>query len=260
MTEADHALLQMLPGLVFQAALVFARLGAAVMLLPGLGEAEVPAPLRLGLGLALVALLLPVLAPGLPPMPDDLADMTRLLVTEIVIGLWIGTLARILVLAFAMAGQAVATLIGLSSLFAFDASLGMGGTALGRAFALMAAVLVLSTGLYQVPLAALAESYAVMPAGAPFPTGSAALAVARMGADSLDLALRIAAPFVVGAVLLNVALGLLARLAPQVQTFFIAVPGQILAGLGLLALLAPPMIATLLEALRTGFATLPGVR
>lgn len=260
MTEADHALLQMLPGLVFQAALVFARLGAAVMLLPGLGEAEVPAPLRLGLGVALVALLLPVLAPGLPPMPDDLAELTRLLVTEMVVGLWIGTLARILVLAFAMAGQAIATLIGLASLFAFDPSLGMGGTALGRAFALMAAVLVLSTGLYQVPLAALAESYAVMPAGAPFPAGSAALAIARMGADSLDLALRIAAPFVVGAVLLNVALGLLARLAPQVQTFFIAVPGQILAGLGLLALLAPPMIATLLEALRAGFATLPGVR
>lgn len=260
MTEADHALLQMLPALVFQASLAFARLGAAVMLLPGIGEAEVPAPLRLGLGLAILALLFPVLAPGLPPMPESLAELARLMATEAVIGLWLGTLARILVIAFAMAGQAIATLIGLSSLFAYDASLGMGGTALGRAFALMAVVLVLSTGLYRLPLEALAESYTVMPAGAPFPAGAAALAVARVGADSLDLALRISAPFVVGAVLLNVALGLLARLAPQVQTFFVAVPGQILAGLGLLALLAPPMIVTLVEALRAGFSALPGAR
>jgi flagellar biosynthetic protein FliR len=259
-TEADHALLQMLPGLVFQAVLAFARLGAAVMLLPGIGEAEVPAPLRLGLGLAILALLFPVLAPALPVMPEDTAAVALLVGTEVLVGLWLGTLARLLVIGFAMAGQAIATLIGLSSLFAFDSSLGMGGTALGRAFALMAVVLVLSTGLYRLPLAALAESYAVIPAGMPFPAGEAALSVARVGAESLDLALRIAAPFVIGAVLLNVALGLLARLAPQVQTFFIAVPGQILAGLALLALLAPPMIATLLEALRAGFATLPGAR
>lgn len=260
MTAADLALSQALPGLAFQAVLCFARLGAAVMLLPGLGEAEVPASLRLGLGLALLALLFPVVAPGLPGLPADAGGIVALVATEVVIGLWLGGLARVLVLAFAMAGQAIAALVGLSGLLVADPALGMQGTALGRAFGLLAAVLVLSTGLYRPALAALAESYALLPAGTPFPAGAAAEAFAQAGAASLDLALRLAAPFVVGAVLLNVALGLLARLAPQVQTFFVAVPGQILAGLALLGLLAPPLLASFATALRSGFQALPGAR
>ncbi len=253
-------LLQSLPGLAFQAVLVFARLGAAVLLLPGLGEQEVPAPVRLGLGLALVALLFTSIAPGLPPAPDTAAEATRLLAIEVVVGLWIGSLARLVLTAFAMAGQAIAALIGLAGLLVMDQTLGAQATALGRAFGLLAVVLVLSSGLYALPLRALVESYAVLPAGNPFPAGMAAEVMAQAGADSLALALRLSAPFVIGAVVLNVALGLLARLAPQVQTFFVAVPGQILAGLALLGLLAPPMIASFAEALRASFSTLPGLR
>jgi flagellar biosynthetic protein FliR len=260
MSEADFALLQTLPAIAFQSVVVFARLGAAVMLLPGLGEEEVPAPLRLGLGLGLVVLLFPAVAPGLPPVPEDPAGALRLLATEILIGLWIGGLARLALLAFAMAGQAISALIGLGGLLVVDPGLGLQATALGRALGLLAVVLVMATGLHGVALRALVESYAVLPAGSPFPAGAAAGALAQAGADALALALRLAAPFVIGAVVLNVALGLLARLAPQVQTFFVAVPGQILAGLALLALLAPPMIATFAEALRVSFLALPGAR
>lgn len=259
MTEADLALLRLLPDFAFQAVLLFARLGAAAMLLPGLGEQEVPAPLRLGLGVLLVALLFPLLAPGLPAAPEDAAEAARLLAIEVVVGLWIGGLARLALTAFAMAGQAISALIGLGGLLVMDPALGAQATALGRAMGLLAVLLVMATGLHALPLRALAESYAVMPAGAPFPAGAAAEAMAQAGADSLSLALRLAAPFVLGAVVLNVALGLLARLAPQVQTFFVAVPGQILAGLALLGLLAPPMIAAFAEALRASFATLPGL-
>ena len=260
MTPEDAALVAALPGLAFQAVLVFARLGAAVMLLPGLGEQEIPPTIRLALGLALLALLLPPLAPGLPPAPADGAEAVRLIAQEAAIGIWLGGLARILALALAMAGQAVAMLIGLQGVLVTDPSLGAQATALGRAFGLMTAVLVLSGGLYAIALRALAESYAVLPAGAPLPTGLAAESIAAAGAASLDLALRLAAPFVIAAVVLNIALGLLARLAPQVQTFFIAIPGQILAGLALLALLAPPLVATHAGALRAGLGTLPGLR
>lgn len=260
MTAEDMALIAALPSLAFQAVLLFARLGAAVMLLPGLGEQEVPATIRLSLGLALLALLLPVLAPGLPPPPAAGAEAVRLIAQEVAVGLWLGGLARILVLALAMAGQAIATLIGLQGLLALDPDLGGQGTALARAFGLMAAVLVLGTGLHAIALRAMVESYALIPAGAPLPLGAAAEAVAAAGAASLGLALRLAAPFVIGAVVLNLALGLLARLAPQVQTFFVAIPGQILAGLALLMLLAPPLLLAFAEAMRAGFEALPGAR
>jgi flagellar biosynthetic protein FliR len=260
MTEADAALLASLPALAFQAVLLFARLGAAVMLMPGLGEAEVPAPLRLGLGLALVVLLLPVLRPVLPAAPDDVAEALRLVATEVALGLWLGGLARLLVIGFAMAGQFVAVLVGLSGLLVADPAMGQGGTALSRAFALLAAALVLAAGLHGLALRALVGSYDAFPPGAPLPAGAMAEALAGAGAESLALALRLAAPFVIGAIALNLALGLLARLAPGVQTFFVAVPGQILAGIALLALLAPPLIAAFEAALRDGLLALPGLR
>jgi flagellar biosynthetic protein FliR len=260
MTAEDAALLQSLPALAFQAVLAFARIGAAVMLLPGLGEQEVSPTIRLVLGLALLALLLPVLAPGLPPAPADGAATAALIAQEVVVGLWLGGLARIAALALAMAGQAIATLIGLQGLLVADPELGGQGTALGRAFGLIAACLVLGTGLYAVALRALVDSYAVLPAAGLFPAGAAAEAMAEAGAASLALALRLAAPFVIAAIVLNLSLGLLARLAPQVQTFFVAVPGQILAGIALLALLAPPLLAVFAESLADAFKALPGAR
>lgn len=257
MTPADAALLQTLPELGFQALLLFCRLGAAVMLLPGLGEQEIPTPIRLGLGLALLALLLPLLLPGMPAAPQQPAEVLRLVAQEVAIGLWLGGLARVAVLALFMAGQVITMLIGLSGLLVGDVVLGAQATALGRAFGLLAAALVLSSGLHGLALEALVRSYALLPAGAPFPTGPTAESLAVTGAISLELALRLAAPFVIAAVVLNVALGLLARLAPQVQTFFVTVPGQILAGLALLMLLAPPMLASFAAAMRATLPQLP---
>jgi flagellar biosynthetic protein FliR len=257
-TEADAALIESLPALAFQAVLLFARLGAAVMLLPGLGEADIPAPVRLALALGLVLLLLPGVSPGLPAAPQADGEALRLVVQEVVVGLWFGALARLVALALSVAAQAIAMLVGLQALLATDPEMGGQGTALSRLFGLLSAALVLGTGLYAIALRALAESYALIPAGAPVPTGLAAETVAAAGAASLALALRLAAPFVIGAVVLNLALGLLARLAPQVQTFFVAVPGQILAGLALLMLVAPALLLTYAAALREALHALPG--
>lgn len=256
----EAGLLAALPGLAFQAVLLFARLGAAVMLLPGLGEQEVPGPVRLGLGLALVLLLMLALAPGLPAAPDDVGQAARLMVIEVLVGLWLGGLARLVTMAMAVAGQAVALLLGLAQALVPDPDLGGQGTATARLFSLAAAVLVLSGGLYAIPLRALVESYTLLPVGEPFPAGAGAEAMAGAAADSLALSLRLAAPFVLAAVVINVALGLLTRIAPQVQVYFIAVPGQALAGIALLALVMPALLGAFGEAARDAFLALPGLR
>jgi flagellar biosynthetic protein FliR len=256
----EAALLAALPGLAFHAVLAFARLGAAVMVLPGLGEEEVPASIRIGLGLALVALLLPVVAPGLPAAPDSAAEAVRLVLLEVLVGLWLGGLARLIVMAMAVAGQMIALLLGLAQAMVPDPALGGLGTAPGRMLSLAAAVLVLSTGLYAIPLRALAESYALLPVGDPFPAGAGAQAVAAAAAESLALSLRLAAPFVVAAIVINVALGLLARIAPQVQVYFVAIPGQVLLGLALLGAVMPPLLGAFAEAARAAFLDLPGLR
>jgi flagellar biosynthetic protein FliR len=257
---SEAELLARLPVLAFQAVLLFARLGAAAMALPGLGEQEAPATVRLALGLALVPLLLPGLAPDLPAAPDSAAEAVRLLAVEVLIGLWLGGLARLVALALGMAGQAVALMLGLASVLTPDAQLGAQGTATARLFGLAGVAVLLGSGLYALPLRALAESYALLPPGAPWPADAAAEAFAAATGEALALALRLAAPFVLGAVLFNLALGLLARIAPQVQVHFMAMPGQILGGLALLALLMPAILAAWREAAEAGFAALPGLR
>jgi flagellar biosynthetic protein FliR len=252
------ALLEALPGLAFHAVLLFCRLGGAVMLLPGIGEAEVPATLRLTLAIALVMLLLPVLAPGLPAMPGTVSGLTFLVLAEIGVGLWIGLLARILALALAQAGQVVALLIGLASPLQGDMVLGAGATALARMFSLATAALILATGLYELPLRALVESYTVLPAGQGLPLGAAAETIARKAADSLALAMQLAAPFVLAAIFLNAGLGLIARLAPQAQIFVVAAPAQILGGFLLILLLLPAMLGFWQGGMTLGFQRLPG--
>jgi flagellar biosynthetic protein FliR len=243
-------MLEALPGLAFGAMLLVARLGGAMLLLPGLGEQDVPAGIRLALLLALVAVLLPGLAPGLPPLPAELPELLRLMLTEMVVGLWLGMLARLVALALGQAGQVVGLMVGLASPLQTDPVLGAQSLATGRLFALLAAVLVLSTGLYALPLQALADSYSALPPGAPLPLGRGAEAVAQAVAESLALALRLAGPLVLAAMLGNLGLGLLARVAPKVQVFTMAAPGQILVGLLLLRLMLPAMMAVWLEVAR----------
>ncbi|BDG73007.1 flagellar biosynthetic protein FliR [Roseomonas fluvialis] len=256
----EAAFLAALPGLAFHAVLAFARLGAAVMVLPGLGEEEVPANIRIGLGLALVVVLLPVVAPGLPAAPDSAAEAVRVILLEVLVGLWLGGLARLIMMAMAVAGQMIALLLGLAQAMVPDPALGGLGTAPGRLLSLAAVVVVLSTGLYAIPLRALVESYALLPVGDPFPAGAGAEAFAAAAAESLALSLRLAAPFVVAAIVINVALGLLARIAPQVQVYFVAIPGQVLLGLALLGAVMPPLLGAFADAARAAFLDLPGLR
>ena len=105
MTGDEAALLAALPAWAFAFVLVMARIGAAIALLPGLGEAEPPPMLRVGLASAVTVLLLPGIAPLIPPVPEAGMQAAFMVAAEVITGLWIGWLARLLVLALPVAGQ-----------------------------------------------------------------------------------------------------------------------------------------------------------
>jgi flagellar biosynthetic protein FliR len=130
----------------------------------------------------------------------------------------------------------------------------------GRVFTLMAVVLLLGSGLYALPLRALLEGYAVLPVGGGFLAGPGAEAMAAAVGQSFLLALQLMAPFLLLSVVLNVAFGLLARIAPQVQIYFLVVPGQILLGILLLGILLPAMLGLYASIARDSFLALPGGR
>src|SRR5947209_2156952 len=113
-------LAQLLPANIFAALLVFSRVGAALMLLPGFGDLYVPARWRLLLAAGLSLLLAAAMGPELPGLPDQAPELLRLLFTETVVGLFLGTIARMLLTALETAGGIISMQLGLSSAQVFN--------------------------------------------------------------------------------------------------------------------------------------------
>lgn len=256
---SEASLLADLPAWAFAGMMLVARLGTACMLLPGIGEMELPMTMRAGFVVVFTALLLPVLASAMPVPPSYVPHLFAMMLAEVITGLWLGWLTRLLLLALPMAGQIIATSVGMTNVLQSDAMLGAGTSALARLLGLAAPVLVLATGLYAWPLEALVGSYRLIPAGQVLPVGDTTAAYVVAFADAFRFALQLAGPFLMVAVLFHVALGVLGRLVPQLQTYFAAMPGQILGGLLLLGLLARAMVSTWVDAARSGFVALPGL-
>ena len=160
-------------------ALVLARVGAAMALLPGLGESVAPAIVRIGLALSITILLLPELQPMMPPVPAAGLAMGLMIAGEVITGLWFGWIARMIVLALPMGAQFIGYLIGLSSVLQPDPELGAQSSALGKLFEMAAPVLLLASGLYRLPLIALDGLFQLIPPGQMLPV-----------ADSTEIAIR----------------------------------------------------------------------
>lgn len=228
-------LADLLPAQIFAFLLVFVRLGAAAMLLPGIGENFVYARVRLGFALALTLLLLPLVQPTLPPTPSSPAELLALILGETVYGLLIGGAARLTMASLHIAGVVIAFQSGLAYAQTVDPSQGTQGAMVSTFLTIMGLTLIFASGLHGLLLMAMRDSYALFPAGQPPPLGDFATLVTEVAAGAFVLGLQIAAPFIAYGLIYNVALGVLQRLMPQMQLFFVAMPLQV--GLALFLLM-----------------------
>ena len=231
--------------------LLFARIGSMLMLMPMLCDDAVPRPVRLLIAMGLTVALSGLLRPAILPLVG--ADETRLamlLLVETLTGLALGMLARMFFQAAVMAGAIVSLQAGLTTAIIFDPAMGGQVPMLGKLVGLAAAIFCFSLGLHEWWFAGLVHSYTSFPPGVPLAAGDwAELAVATAG-KATALAVSLAAPFLIFGILFNVALGFTARLAPQIQIFFIAQPLMIAGGIALLAVTAAAMLTGFADAYR----------
>ena len=220
---------------LFQFFMVFARLGSAIMLLPGFGEAYVPQRVRLVFALVVSFVLMPMVAERLPAMPVSIDRFAGYLLLEIGIGLFFGMIARLILLGTQTAGSVIALQIGMASALVADPTTQQQAAITGNFLLALTVVLIFATGLDHMTLKGLAGTYAIFPAGEVPPMGDVADHASRIVSDSFAVAIAMTAPFLVYGIVFAVALGLLARLMPTLQVFFIAMPMQLLAGLALMA-------------------------
>ena len=219
----------------FAAFLVFSRLGSAMSLLPGFSEMYVPTRFRLVLAALITFVVLPLVASRLPPIPHNVSQLFLLEGEEIGIGAFIGVIARTSFNALQTAGTLISMQTGLSAAVAFNPTTATEGALEAAFLAALALVVIFVTDADHLMIRAIVDSYAVFPPGAPLPIGDFADAMTRLVSSSFSLGVRIAAPFVVFGVIFFLGLGILARLMPQMQVFFVSQPAQILLGLVIFA-------------------------
>lgn len=239
--------ISLLPALAASFMLVFARIGAMVMLLPGFGEVNIPVRVRLGIALALTLIILPLHRNAYQISMTSMAPLLVLMVHEIVIGVVLGATARVTLSALQVAGSVIAQQLGLGFVTSVDPTQGQQGVLIGNFLTILGLTLLFATDMHHLIIAALNQSYVIFAPGELMPSGDIASLATRAFTEAFKIGVQLSAPFIVFGLVFNLGLGVLGRLMPQMQVYFVGVPLSILAGFLILAAILAVMMGTFLD-------------
>jgi flagellar biosynthetic protein FliR len=236
---------------VIAAFLAFCRIGACFMLMPGLSSARVPMQVRLFVAIAATGALLAHLWDQLMPFASrDPALLGPMIVSELLTGSLIGLLARLYLLALAFIGSAIAMLVGYGGMTGPGIENGDPQAPLGEIISFSALMLLFVFDFHHQIVEALVRSYEFAPVNVFFNPRGALVNVGDTIGDSFLIALRLGSPFVAYAILVNLTVGFVNKLTPQIPVYFISLPMVIAGGLILFYF----AIATMLSLFADGFA------
>lgn len=219
-------------GVIIAAFLAFCRIGACFMLMPGTSSVRVPLQIRLFVAIAVTFGLLSFLWDRIYPFADPHpAILVPMIASELLIGGLIGAMTRLYMEALRFIGAAIAMQIGLTS---------MGGTAVEEPEpqAALAGIISLSALLFlfvfdfhHEVIRALISSYTVAPVNVFFNPQAALVDVTDTLSDSFFMVLRLGSPFLAYAILVNLTIGFVNKLTPQIPIYFISLPFVIAGGM-----------------------------
>jgi flagellar biosynthetic protein FliR len=222
---------------VFAFILTFVRIGAAITIMPGVGDTFTPRNIRLYIALALSLVLSPVVADKLPNPVPQTSVLFVLIIMEFIIGMFIGTIARVFMVALDTAGMVISLSSGLGNAQLFNPAFSTQGSLVGAFLSVTGMVMIFASNLHHLLFFGLVESYHLFPVGSIPDTGSMAEIMSRAIASSFLVGVQIAAPFLIVSMLIYIGMGVLTRLMPQIQVFLLALPLQILLSLITLSLI-----------------------
>lgn len=224
----------LLPAELFPYILVFLRLGAALMLLPTIGENTISSRTRLLFTLALTLVVTPLLADGLPAVPAGPVELSLLVIGELVIGVFFGATTRIVMAAMHVAGMVFAFQSSLAAAQMFDPNQSAQSSLVGNFLNFLAIVFIFATDMHHMLLRGLIGTYQVFPAGDPLPVADSADMVTQVVSGAFRVGFQIASPVVITGFVLYLGSGLINRLMPRMMVFFVIMPVQITIGFSIL--------------------------
>lgn len=231
-------LARILPGADWGLVLVYLRVQACVIALPGLGERVIPVRVRAAVALS-IAPLLHGLAPPVIPPAATFAIMGQAM-GEILIGLATGGLLRLLAMSIDIATSAIAATASLSQIVG-----GQNEAAphpIGNLLHLGGVAILMVLGLPIMVVELIADSFTLWPAGGWPDIADMLPHLVRILSDSFVLAMLLAAPFTLGGFVFQALSGVINRVMPALPVMFIASPLGILMALAALAILAPMLV------------------
>jgi flagellar biosynthetic protein FliR len=225
-----------LPAEVYGIGLIFCRIGALVMLIPGIGETSVPPRIRLALALVMSMVFAPVLHAGMPATPGTVSGMGAQIGIELLVGLGLGALLRMFLGALTVLGETVSLQTTLSFAQTANPLEAQPTATIGTFLTLVGLSLVFATDLHQMFIAAIVRSYSLFPAGKGVSVADFGVLAVTTMSGIFSLGVQLAAPVIVFSLVFNVAAAFIGRTMPQFQIFFVATPLTVLLGLSIFAM------------------------
>lgn len=219
---------------VFAFVFIFSRLGSIIMMVPGIGESYVSAKFRMFLALSISFLLLPALYHYVPSPPDEISQLVMLIGYEIFVGIFFGTLLRLIMDALETAGTIIALQTGLSSATVFNPTLASQSPLPSATLGVVGTTLIFVTGLDHTLLRGMVDTYTIFPPNGPSLIGDMTQLFIQTMGRSFATGVELAMPFLVMGLLMFLALGLIQKLMPVIQLYLITIPLQIWGGLFLI--------------------------
>lgn len=236
-----------LPGFDWVWVLVYLRVQAFALVLPGLGERVVPVRVRAAAALAATPLLAGTVAPL--PVPEAPIAILGQAAGELLIGLAAGMGLRVLALSLDVATSAIAATTSLSQL--------VGGAneaaphPIGNLLHLAGLAVLMALGLPVMLMDLMADSLILWPSGGWPDADTLAGGGIALAAQSFWIAMLLAAPFTLGGFLFQALSGVVSRVMPALPVVFIGAPAAIMLALLALAVLAPMIVALWADAVLT---------
>ncbi|MBO9707648.1 MAG: flagellar type III secretion system protein FliR [Caulobacter sp.] len=221
---------------VYVGGLVFARVGAMVMLMPGIGENVVPPRIRLSFAVLMALVLSPLVASQITTVPSGVGALGGAVLHEVLIGLMIGGVLKMFVSALTTAGEIISLQTTLSFAQTTNPAGAQTSTAVATFLSMLGLTLIMVTGLHHMFIGAIVKSYDIFPFSRSVPVNDAATLAVRTVADSFKLGVQLSAPILVFSIVFNLATGLVGRVMPSFQIFFVTSPLSVILGLSLLGL------------------------
>jgi len=225
------------------------RVLAVLAAAPVLGQTRIHSRVRIGLAIGIVL----VIAPSLPPMPSVAADSAMgllILCYQLIIGLAIGFALRLVFTAVEMAGDLIGLQMGLGFAMFYDPTNVQHTPILGQFLGLLATLVFLAINGHLLIISALVDSFHTLPITLEPLQGGFFQTLARHGAIIFLAGLQLALPLIVTLLVVNLALGVLTRAAPQLNIFAVGFPVTLSIGFGALILTLPyfaPLLQKLLD-------------